>query len=83
MSSPWRKSPNVPPRTKNKASISVNSFSFSFLEFLAKIYWDNFFPWAKEVKKWRYAKNWTDPDPETGWAGRPRPTGPDGSLSVF
>jgi hypothetical protein len=33
MSSPWRKSPNVPPRTKNKASTFVNSFSFSFLEF--------------------------------------------------
>jgi hypothetical protein len=38
MSSPWKKSPNVPPRTKNKARIFVNSFSFNFLEFLAKIY---------------------------------------------
>jgi hypothetical protein len=38
MSSPWKKSPNVWPRTKNKAWIFVNSFSFNFLEFLAKIY---------------------------------------------
>jgi hypothetical protein len=51
MSSPLKKSPDVPPRTKNKAGISVNSFSFDFLEFLAKIYWANFFPWAKEAKK--------------------------------
>jgi hypothetical protein len=51
MSSPWKKSPNVPPRTKNKAWIFVNSFSFNFLEFLAKIYWANFFPWAKKAKK--------------------------------
>jgi hypothetical protein len=50
MSSPWKKSPNVPPRTKNKERISINIFSFNFLEFLAKIYWANFFPWAKEVK---------------------------------
>jgi hypothetical protein len=50
MSSPWKKSPNVQLRTKNKAWVFVNSFSFNFLEFLAKIYWANFFPWAKEVK---------------------------------
>jgi hypothetical protein len=31
--------------------MSVNSFSFNFLEFLEKIYWANFFPWAKEAKK--------------------------------
>jgi hypothetical protein len=29
---------DVPPRTKNKACIFVNSFSFNFLEFLANIY---------------------------------------------
>jgi hypothetical protein len=52
MYSPWKKSLNVPPRTKNKAWISVkNNFSFNFLEFLAKIYWANFFPWAKQTKK--------------------------------
>jgi hypothetical protein len=51
MSSPWKKSPNVPPRTKNKTWIFVNSFYFNFLEFLAKIYWANFFPWAKEAKR--------------------------------
>jgi hypothetical protein len=50
VSSPWKKSPNVRHRTKNEAWIFVNSFSFNFLEFLAKIYWANFFPWAKEVK---------------------------------
>jgi hypothetical protein len=38
MSSPWKKSLNVPPRMKNKAWIFVNSFSFNFLDFLAKIY---------------------------------------------
>jgi hypothetical protein len=64
-SSPWRKSPNVPPRMKNKASTFVNNFSFSFLEFFAKIYWANFFPWAKEEKIGRCAKNWTGPAPET------------------
>jgi hypothetical protein len=72
MSSPWKKSPNVPSRTKNKAWIFVNSFSFNFLEFLAKIYWGNFSPWAKKAKKGRYTKNRTVPAPETGWAGRPR-----------
>jgi hypothetical protein len=50
MSSPCKKSPKVPPRTKNKAWIFVNSFSFNFLEFLVKIYWASFFRWAKEVK---------------------------------
>jgi hypothetical protein len=50
MSSPWKKSPDVRPRTKNKAWVFVNSFSFIFLEYLAKIYWANFFPWSKEVK---------------------------------
>jgi hypothetical protein len=36
---------------KNKARIFVNSVYFNFLEFLAKIYWANFFPWAKKKKK--------------------------------
>jgi hypothetical protein len=51
MSSPWKKSPSVWPRMKNKAWIFVNSFSFNFLKFLAKIYWANFFPWAEKAKK--------------------------------
>jgi hypothetical protein len=51
MSSPWKKSPNVQPRTKNKAWIFVNSFSFNFLEFLVKIYWANFSPWGEKAKK--------------------------------
>jgi hypothetical protein len=78
-SSPWKKSPNVRPRTKKKASAFVNSVSFNFLEFFTKIYWANVFPWAKEEKIGWCAKNWTDPAPETGWAGRPRPIGPEGS----
>jgi hypothetical protein len=72
ISSPWKKSPNVPPRTKNKAWIFVNSFYFNFLEFLAKIYWANFFPWAKKAKKGRCTKNRTGPAPEAGWSDRPR-----------
>jgi hypothetical protein len=79
--------PNVPHRTKNKAWIFVNSFSFNFLEFLAKIYWPNFFPWAKKVKKGRCTKNRTGPTLETEWAGRPSQTGPGGSrrrsIAVF
>jgi hypothetical protein len=38
------------PRTKNKVLIFVNSFSFIFLEFLAKFYRANFLSWAKNVK---------------------------------
>jgi hypothetical protein len=83
MSSPWKKSLNVRPRTKNKAWIFVNSFSFNFLEFLAKIYWDNFFPWAKKEKKGRYTGNWTGPAPGTRWAGRSGPTGPVGPRRWF
>jgi hypothetical protein len=78
-SSPWKKSPNVRPRTKNKASTIVNSVYFNFLEFFAKIYWANFSHGLRKKKIGRCAKNWTDPAPETGWAGRPRPTGPEGS----
>jgi hypothetical protein len=82
MSSSWKKSPNVLPRTKNKAWIFVNSFSFNFLEFLAKIYWANFFPWAKKVKKGRCTKNQTGLALETGWAGRPSPTGQPSPTSL-
>jgi hypothetical protein len=57
MSSPWKKSPNVQPRTKNKAWIFVNSFYFIFLEFLARIYWAKFSPWDKKEKKGRYTGN--------------------------
>jgi hypothetical protein len=85
MSSPWKKSPNVRPRTKNKTWNFVNSF-FNFLEFLAKIYWANFFPWVEKVKKGRYTGNRTGPTPGTGWAGRPSPSaqvGPGGVLPRF
>jgi hypothetical protein len=49
------------------------------LEFLAKIYWANFFPWAKKAKKGTCTKNRTGPAPEAGWAGRPSLTGLGGS----
>jgi hypothetical protein len=71
MSSPWKKSPNLPPRTKNKVQIFVNSFSFIFLEFLAKIYWANFFPWAEKVKKGGTQETGPDRPPRQGG-----PTGP-------
>jgi hypothetical protein len=82
MSSPWKKIPNVQPRTKNKVWIIVNSFSFIFLEFLAKIYMTNFFSWAKKAKKGRYTGNRTGPAPGTRWAGRPGPTGLGGPAAV-
>jgi hypothetical protein len=47
MSSPWKKSPNVQPRTENKVLIFVNSFSFIFLEFLAQNFCSNFFSRAR------------------------------------
>jgi hypothetical protein len=52
---------------KNKAWIFVNSFSFNFLEFLAKIYRANFFPWAEKTKKGTR---------ETGPAWPPKQGGP-------
>jgi hypothetical protein len=68
---------------KNKAWIFVNSFSFIFLEFLAKIYWANFFPWAEKAKKGRYMGKWTGLAPGTGWDGRPGPIGPGGPRWRF
>jgi hypothetical protein len=72
MSSPWKKSPIVRPRTKNKAWFFVNSFSVNFLEFLTKIYWANFFPWAKEAKNGGAIK--------TGPARPPKQGGPAGPV---
>jgi hypothetical protein len=77
MSSPWKKSPNVRERTKNKAWIFVNSFSFNFLEFLAKIYWANVFPRLRKRKK---GGTWeTGPDRPRNKVGQParsdRPSG--------
>jgi hypothetical protein len=71
MSSPWKKSPNVRPRTKNKARISVNSFYFNFLEFLAKIYWANFFPWDEKAKKGGTRETGPDRPPEHGGSAGP------------
>jgi hypothetical protein len=52
MSSPWKKSPNVRPRTKNKAWIFVkNVFLFLFLEFLAKIYGPTFSHGLRKQKR--------------------------------
>jgi hypothetical protein len=74
MSSPWKKSPNVQPRTKNKAWFFVNSFSFNFLEFLEKIYWANFFPWAEKAKKGCTRETGPNRPPEQGGpAGPVRP----------
>jgi hypothetical protein len=53
------------------------------LEFLVKIYWANFFPWAEKAKKGRYTGNRTGPTPGTGWAGRPGLTGPVGPRWRF
>jgi hypothetical protein len=63
--------------------IFVNNFSFIFLEFLAKIYWANFFSRAKNAKKGRFTRDGTGPAPTAGWAGRPGPTGPVGSQRRF
>jgi hypothetical protein len=71
MSSPWKKSLNVRPRTKNKAWIFVNSFSFNFLELLAKIYWANFFPWAEKAKKGGTRETRPDQPPELGGLAGP------------
>jgi hypothetical protein len=52
----------------------VNSFSFIFLEFLAKIYWANFFSWAKNAKKGGTQETGPDRPPEQGGpAGSVRP----------
>jgi hypothetical protein len=85
-SSPWKKSPNVRHRTKNKAWIFVNSFSFIFLESLTKIYWANFFPWAKKAKKGGTPETGLDRPPRQGGpAGPVRPTqwGPGGGSPRF
>jgi hypothetical protein len=72
MSSPWKKSPNVPPWTKNKAWIFVNSFSFNFLEFLAKVFWANFSHGLRRRKKGGARK--------TGPARPPRQGAPAGPV---
>jgi hypothetical protein len=46
--------------------IFVNSFYFIFLEFLAKIYWANFFSWAKNTKKGGTRETGPDRPPEQG-----------------
>jgi hypothetical protein len=74
MSSPWKKSPNIQPMTKNKAWIFVNSISFIFLEFLAKIYWAKFSPWANKAKKGGTRETGLDrPSEQGGSAGPDRP----------
>jgi hypothetical protein len=86
MSSPWKKSPNVRPRTKNKAWIFVNSFSFNFLEFLVKIYWANFFPLVKKAKKGATQETEQDRPPEQGRPADPvrsAQVGPGGVLPLF
>jgi hypothetical protein len=63
--------------------IFVNSFSFLFLEFLAKMYWANFFSRAKNAKKERFTGDGTGLAPGTGWAGQPGPTGLVGDRRRF
>jgi hypothetical protein len=86
MSSPWKKSPNVWPRTKNKAWIFVNSFSFIFLEFLAKIYWANFSHGLRKRNKGGTQETGLDRPPKQGGpAGPVRPAqwGPGGGSPRF
>jgi hypothetical protein len=83
MSSPWKKSPNVRYRTKNKAWVFVNSFSFNFLEVLAKIYWANFFPWMRKRKNGSTRETGPDQPPEQGGPAEPvrsAQVGPGGVL---
>jgi hypothetical protein len=71
---------------KNKAWIFVNSFSFNFLEFLTKIYWSNFFPWAEKAKKGGTRETGPDRPPEQGGPagpGRSAQVGPGGILPYF
>jgi hypothetical protein len=64
---------------KNKAWIFVNSFSFIFLEFLAKIYWANFFPRAKKKGK----PDWIGPRDRVGQPGRSdRPSGAPATVCL-
>jgi hypothetical protein len=65
------------------AWLFVNSFSFNFLEFLTKIYWANFFPWAEKARKGWYTGNRTEPALGTWWASWPGPTGPGGPRQRF
>jgi hypothetical protein len=86
MSSPWKKSSNVHPRTKNKAWIFVNSFSFNFLEFLVKIYWANFFHELRKRKKGGTRETGPDQPPEQAGSAspvRPAQWGPGGGSPRF
>jgi hypothetical protein len=59
----------------------VNSFSFIFLEFLAKFYRVIVFSWAESAKLKGYTENQTEPAREprqAGWPGSTSPRGPSG-----
>jgi hypothetical protein len=62
--------------TKNKAWIFVNSFSFNFIDFLAKIYWANFFHGLRKRKRAVHGKSdRPSPRDKVGWpaqSDRPR-----------
>jgi hypothetical protein len=53
------------------------------VEFLAKIYWANFFSWAESAKKGWFTGDGTGPAPGAGWPSRPGPTGPVGPRWRF
>jgi hypothetical protein len=66
--------------------IFVNSFSFIFMEFLARIYWAKFFSWAKNAKKGCTREKGPDRPLELGGlAGPVRPAqgGPAAVRLVF
>jgi hypothetical protein len=66
--------------------IFVNSFSFIFLEFLAKIYWANLLSWAKNAKKGGTRETGPDWPLEQGGPAGPvqlAQWGPDGGSPWF
>jgi hypothetical protein len=86
MSSPWKKSPNVPPRTKNKAWIFVNSFSFIFLEFSRRFTRTTFSHGLRRRKKGGTRETGPDRPPRHGGSAgqvRPAQVGPDGVSPRF
>jgi hypothetical protein len=71
MSSPWKKSPNVRPRTENKAWIFVNSFSFIFYSFSRRFTGSTFSHGLRKQKRAVHRKpDWTGPRNRVGRSDR-------------